>query len=164
MKIFQHENRIPRAPASPLPACRRAFEKLHSALRPNKRLYLPEIGWFSSTGDPRRALPSPWRRQPKSTRRVRPGQRIGVRERLFPSPSTFSQDDEYRPISGISPPRKRHPRERCRYPQPRQPQTHPPTKATEGSHCASSRRAPSCSFAPSQQKSAARLISLLFLS
>lgn len=32
---------------------------------------------------------------------------------------------------------------RCHYPQPRQPQTHPPTKATEGSHCASSRRASS---------------------
>ena len=29
---------------------------------------------------------------------------------------------------------------RCHHPQPRQPQTHPPTKATEGSHCASSRR------------------------
>ena len=41
---------------------------------------------------------------------------------------------------------------RCHYPQPRQPQTHPPTKATEGSHCASSRWAPSCSFAPNQQK------------
>ena len=28
---------------------------------------------------------------------------------------------------------------RCHYPQPRPPQTHPPTKATEGSHCASIR-------------------------
>ena len=51
---------------------------------------------------------------------------------------------------------------RCHYPQPRPPQTHPPTKATVGSHCASSRRAPSYSFAPNQQKSAGRLISLRF--
>lgn len=41
---------------------------------------------------------------------------------------------------------------RCHYPQPRQPQTHPLTKATEGSHCASSRWAPSCSFAPQPTK------------
>ena len=41
---------------------------------------------------------------------------------------------------------------RCRYPRPRQPQTHPLTKATEGSHCASSRWAPSCSFAPQPTK------------
>ena len=53
---------------------------------------------------------------------------------------------------------------RCHYPQPRQPQTHPLTKATEGWHCASSRWAPSCSFAPNQQKSAGRLISLRFRS
>ena len=102
--------------------------------------------------------------------RVRPtqsehsGQRIDACERLSPLRSNSSRDDENHPISGRSPPRKRHPRERRHYPQPRPPQTHPPTKATEESHCASSRWAPSCSFAPNQQKSAGRLISLRFRS
>ena len=70
MKIFQHENRIPRAPASPLPACRRAFEKLHSALRPNKRLYLPEIGWFSSMEVTQRAPSAPCDERVQGIRRV----------------------------------------------------------------------------------------------
>ena len=83
------------------------------------------------------------------------GQRIDACERLSPPRSNSSRDDENHPISGRSPPRKRHPREKTPL---------SPAKATEGSHCASSRRAPSCSFAPNQQKSAGRLISLRFRS
>ena len=69
--------------------------------------------------------------------RVRPtqsehsGQRIDACERLSPPRSNSSQDDENHPISGRSPPRKGHPREkdvtipnqgnRRRIPQPRPP-------------------------------------------
>ena len=48
------------------------------------------------------------------------------------------------PLENVILAKRRH------YPQPRPPQTHPPTKATVGSHCASSRRVPSYSFAQNQ--------------
>lgn len=47
-----------------------------------------------------------------SKRRIMPGQRIDVCERLSPPRSNSSRDDENHPISGRSPPRKRHPREK----------------------------------------------------
>lgn len=81
--------------------------------------------------------------------RVRPtqsehsGRRIDACERLSPPRSNSSRDDENCPISGRSPPRKRHLREKMPL---------SPAKATEGSHCASSRWAPSCSFAPQPTK------------
>lgn len=68
--------------------------------------------------------------------RVRPaqsehsGQRIDACERLSPPRSNSSRDDENHPISGRSPPRKGHPREKMPL---------SPTKATVGSHCTSSR-------------------------
>lgn len=79
----------------------------------------------------------------RPTQSERSGQRINACERLFPLRSNSSRDDENHPISGRSPPRKGHPREKMPL---------SPTKATAGSHCASSRWAPSCSFAPNQQK------------
>lgn len=47
-----------------------------------------------------------------SKRRVRPYQRIDARRRLSPPRSNSSRDDEKRQISGRSPPRKGHPREK----------------------------------------------------
>ena len=75
----------------------------------------------------------------RPTQSERSGQRIDACERLSPPRSNSSRDDENHPISGRSPLEKVILAERCHYPQPRPPQTHPPTKATEGSHCASIR-------------------------
>ena len=102
--------------------------------------------------------------------RVRPtqsehgGQRIDACERLSPSRSNSSQDDENHPISGRSPPRKGHPREKMHYPQPRQPQTHPPNQGHRGIALRVQSLGAFLQLRPQPTKSAGRLSSLRFRS